>query len=57
MTTNRQLCLFVLLYLSLYIKVSAQQIPEGDTTKAIAINNYVSEVINVVCPFKNDIEY
>jgi pimeloyl-ACP methyl ester carboxylesterase len=57
MTTNKQLCLFVLLFLSLYIKVSAQEIPEGDTTQAIAINDYVSEVTNVVCPFRNDIEY
>ena len=59
--TAKQLCLFTLLSLSFCMQVQAQVMPEENATRGFAtgdyINDYVSEVTNVVCPFKNDIDY
>ncbi|WP_371194061.1 alpha/beta fold hydrolase [Glaciecola sp. SC05] len=57
--TTKQLCLLALLSFTLFTQ--AQVMPEKNATQSSMassyINDYVSEVTNVVCPFKNDIDY
>jgi len=57
MTVIKQLYLLSLLFLGPCINVFAQEIPQENATQASAINDYVSEVTSVVCPFKDDIDY
>lgn len=57
MTTSKRLYLSVLLVFGLCIQAFAQESPLTEVSTNAFVNDYVSDVTHVVCPFKNDIDY
>jgi hypothetical protein len=57
MTTSKQLCLSFLLVFALCSQTFAQESSPAEVSTNAFVNDYVSDVTNVVCPFKNDIDY
>lgn len=57
MTINKSLCLLALLVFALYTQAFAQQSPQREVTSNVVINDYVSDITNVICPFKNEVDY
>ena len=57
MTTIKESYLSLLLVFGLCTLVFAQELPAVEVNTNASINDYVNDVTNVVCPFKNDIDY
>ncbi len=57
MTISKQLYLIALLVFGLCTQPFAQESPAVDDSTNALINDYVSDITHVVCPFKNEIDY
>ena len=57
MTTIKESYLSLLLIFGLCTLAFAQELPAVEVNTNASINDYVNDVTNVVCPFKNDIDY
>ena len=57
MTTIKEPYLSLLLVFGLCTLAFAQELPAVEVNTNASINDYVNDVTNVVCPFKNDIDY